>query len=240
MAVGAKNPSASISALESKLETNPWFPGFAHLAACYLEDGKVQKAIEVSLAGLAKFPQYATGRLVLGKCYEAQGRNIEAMLEYRRALKVVPDNRTVQALLQNVEQREQEAFRVFAEERTRKLKERKDSLTFEKYVAESGSEKESTVDFLLKRLQETKTHPQPAEGRAISAEQQLAPPGANKIVTATLAEIYANQGEYKEAIEAYKKLAERRPKEAERYERRIAQLEDLARLHQAEQKPPGE
>ena len=240
MAVPAKDPSASIPALESKLETNPWFPGFARLASCYLETGKVQKAIEVCLAGLAKFPQYATGRLVLGKCYEAQGRNIEAMLEYRRVLKAVPDNPTVQALLKSVEQREQEAFKVFAEERTRRLKERKDSLTFEKYVAENSSEKESTVDFLLKRLQEAKTHPQPATGRPASEEQPAAPPGANKIVTATLAEIYANQGEYKEAIEAYKKLAERRPKEAERYERRIAQLEELARLHQAEQKPPSE
>jgi tetratricopeptide (TPR) repeat protein len=239
MAVSAKNPATDISALESTLESNPWFPGYARLAFHYLESGKLQKAVDISLEGLTKFPQYATARLVLGKCYEALGRNIEAMLEYRRVLKAVPDNPTVQSLLKNVEQREQEAFKAFAEDRARKLKERKDSVTFEKYVAESGPEKESTVDFLLKRLQESKTHSQPVAGRSVSEEEPAPAPGANKIVTATLAEIYANQGEYKEAIEAYKKLAERRPKEAERYERRIAQLEELARLHQAEQKQPG-
>ena len=57
----------------------------------------------------------------------------------------------------------------------------------------------------------------------------------SKIVTATLAEIYATQGEYKEAIEAYKKLVSQRPIEAERYVKRITQLEELSRLQQAEQ-----
>ena len=45
---------------------------------------------------------------------------------------------------------------MFAEERARKLKEQKDSLTFEQFVSAHSSEKESTVDFLLKQLQEVK------------------------------------------------------------------------------------
>jgi cytochrome c-type biogenesis protein CcmH/NrfG len=48
-------------------------------------------------------------------------------------------------------------------------------------------------------------------------------------VTATLAEIYASQGEYNEAIEAYRTLAAQRPGSAERYQKRLAELEELRR-----------
>jgi tetratricopeptide (TPR) repeat protein len=159
------------------------------------------------------------------------------MLEYRRALKAVPDNATVQTLLRTVERREQEAFQAFAEERAKTLKDKKDSLTFEEYLAEDSSEKESTADFLLKRLQDVKQQLATTTPRDENSIQETRPAGGSPsttIVTATLAEIYANQGEYKEAIEAYRKLLDQRPVEAERYEKRIAQLEELTKLQQTD------
>jgi hypothetical protein len=53
------------------------------------------------------------------------------------------------------------------------------------------------------------------------------PASPARFVTATLAEIYASQGEYDEAIEAYRTLAVQRPGSAERYQKRLAELEDL-------------
>ena len=53
--------------------------------------------------------------------------------------------------------------------------------------------------------------------------------GGGKIVTVTLAEIYASQGEYSAAIDAYRRLSQQRPAEARRYERRIGELEMFAR-----------
>ncbi len=46
-------------------------------------------------------------------------------------------------------------------------------------------------------------------------------------VTPTLAEIYAKQGWFDDAIKAYKTLARNKPGEKERYEKRIAELEEL-------------
>jgi pentatricopeptide repeat protein len=54
-------------------------------------------------------------------------------------------------------------------------------------------------------------------------------------VTATLAEIYASQGEYREALEAYKRLREQNPADAPLYERRIAELTELARVQHADE-----
>jgi len=47
------------------------------------------------------------------------------------------------------------------------------------------------------------------------------------ILTATLAEIYTQQGEYKEAAEAYRLLIQQRPDEAGRYRERLAAVEKL-------------
>lgn len=46
-------------------------------------------------------------------------------------------------------------------------------------------------------------------------------------VTPTLAEIYAKQGWYDDAIKAYKTLAQNKPADRERYEQRVAELEEL-------------
>lgn len=219
--------------LEARMAANRNSPSFARLAFYQLQEGNVQRAVDLCVEGLKLYPNYATAHLVLGKCYEAMGRNVEAMLAYRRVARALPDNPTVQKLLKNVESREQAAFKAFAEERARKLKDRKDSITVEQYTAEEATEKESTVDFLLKRLQDVKRSarsPEPEDRR--QEEAQPAPAAGPKIVTATLAEIYANQGEYKEAIEAYRKLLSQRPVDAERYAKRIVQLEELSKVQQ--------
>ena len=229
-----KESALHIPPLEARLASNPASASFARLASCYLQEGQVQKAVDICLEGLKRYPTYATAHLVLGKCYEAMGRNIEAMLEYRRTLKAMPDNATVQVLLKQVEQREQESFKAFSEERMRKLKERKETVPFEKYVEEELPQKESTAEFLLRRLQDVKKSAPRTPSESGSGEEATQPVSPSKIVTATLAEIYATQGEYHEAIEAYKKLVDQRPLEAERYAKRIAELEELSRMQQAE------
>jgi tetratricopeptide (TPR) repeat protein len=52
-------------------------------------------------------------------------------------------------------------------------------------------------------------------------------PASMGFVTPTLAEIYAKQGWYDDAIKAYKTLARNKPAEKEKYEKRITELEAL-------------
>jgi len=224
-------PTSALPLMEARVAANPASAFFARVALFHLQQGRALEAMEMCNRGLQAHPHYAAGHLVLGRCYEAVGRSIEALLEYRRALKILPDNPTLQKLMHAIEQREKESFAAFAEERAKRLQARKDTLTVVEYVADETAEKESTVEFLLKRLQAAK-QPQSAP------EQPVQKPGrsAASIVTPTLAEIYASQGEYDEAVSAYRTLIGQRPEEAERYEKRVAQLEQLKKLQQAEQK----
>jgi hypothetical protein len=58
-----------------------------------------------------------------------------------------------------------------------------------------------------------------------ASEQDL--PVSMGFVTPTLAEIYAKQGWFDDAIKAYKVLARNKPGERERFEKRIEELEKL-------------
>jgi len=183
-----------------------------------MKDGQTQKAADFCVEGLKVFPDYTTAHLVLGQCYELLGRNVEAILEYRTALKSVPENAHVRNLLQRVEQREDEAFKAFAEERARKFKGRTGTLTLDTFALHpSGSVTKETGSSDEDPVEET-------------------PSPTSKIVTATLAEIYAKQGEFGEAIQTYRRLLKERPLESEQYTKRITELEELARIQQTEEK----
>jgi len=52
-------------------------------------------------------------------------------------------------------------------------------------------------------------------------------------VTPTLAEIYAKQGWYDDAIKAYRALAVSKPAEKEKFESRIKELEELKKQQDA-------
>jgi tetratricopeptide (TPR) repeat protein len=65
-----------------------------------------------------------------------------------------------------------------------------------------------------------------AQKETPAASEQDTPAGMG-FVTPTLAEIYAKQGWFDDAIKAYKTLAHNKPAEKEKYEKRISELEEL-------------
>ncbi len=195
--------------------------------------------MELCLAGTAAFPKYATGHLILGKCYEALNRFSEAASEYRKVLNVLPDSTAVRGILKEAESKEQEQFEKYAREQEKKL-EGKGSVPLEDFVAgkQAQIKEESAIEYLAKRLQDVKRiQPKPGAG-----EQNATPSDTRsiKFVTSTMAEIYVGQGEYTEAIEAYRELMRQHPEEADRYERRIAEIGELLAIQQRDRtlRPP--
>jgi tetratricopeptide (TPR) repeat protein len=145
------------------------------------------------------------------------------LLALRRALNVVPDNVTVRALLAEREATEQQEFEAFCARRRAELAGGPGTMSLEQFLV--GEETENTVDYLLKQLEEVRRRrPQEAPPEDSSAEDSEGPQSA-KIITVTLAEIYVSQGQFAEAIAAYRKLTELRPEEESRYTARIRELE---------------
>lgn len=76
--------------LEQKVESNPASPLFARLAGEYLSSGEREKAIEVSVNGLRRYPDYPTAHLILAKCYADEGHYATALEQIRAALEILP------------------------------------------------------------------------------------------------------------------------------------------------------
>ena len=81
-----------LAKLEKAYRQNPDFPFFARLADLYLKRGKAESALEICLQGCQDFPEYATGFLVLARCYEASGAVEEARDALDQALRIDPVN----------------------------------------------------------------------------------------------------------------------------------------------------
>ncbi len=177
-------------------------PRFVVQATALLTAGSIAGAVEMCRAGIARYPWYATGYWVLGKCYEAQGNLAAAGEQYGEVAVRLPGVPSVQN----------------AVERTR--------VPGNPPVVR-GVKEETDVDAMLRRLQEAKRPIPTASGADTPFVDMSIPHGESAIVTVTLAEIYAKQGEYREALEAYRKLIQQRPDEAGRHAMRVAELERL-------------
>ncbi len=177
-------------------------PRFVVHATALMAAGKLESAVETCLAGITRYPWYATGYWVLGKCYEAQGYLVAASAQYGEVAKRLPGLASVNS----------------AVERTR---------VADGAPAQVGGAGTTDVEELLRRLQEAKRPLVPDPGDHNPLVDISVPRGESSIVTVTLAEIYAKQGEYREALDAYRKLIQQRPDEAGRHAVRIAELERL-------------
>jgi len=198
---------------------SPWF---ARQAAERLAGGDAAGAVRVCTEGLERYPWYTTGMLLLARAYEELGRSAEAILEMRRAVGVYPEMQSLREALRRVEQREQQEFDTFVGQQEQSLSDSANTLTFEQYIEGKADEGESAVNFLQQQAVKKE------EKEEEPGDAHLKPEAPPKIVTPTLAEIYAAQGEYQEAINAYRALMGRRPDDSEQFQKRIQELEALA------------
>jgi tetratricopeptide (TPR) repeat protein len=94
---------------------------------------------------------------------------------------------------------------------------------------EQGTSSGETIEDLAEKLQSAKkiTPVIDLSTKSTIPTSETDTPASTGFVTPTLAEIYAKQGWYDDAIKAYHTLIVTKPAEKERFEKRIAELEEL-------------
>ena len=278
-----------IDFLSQKLASNSSSPIFARLADLYLVKGQTEEALKLCEEGVTMHPAYASGFVLLGRCYLAQQNNKKAEKALTRALQLTPYSQVARKLLDEIAPPAQVEGRVFeigdlpeegvsepvdtpftfsdtGEQETAispeispepsteaELVEPVETIgpfpSLDEYVQMHGASQEaghSLDDFLNgvmpQQAPETATEiednlgaiaAQLAQaGRIVPNEPEPVAPMRpdeamtfeSNIVTPTLAEIYASQGEYGAAIQAYEILMLSKPDDRERFERRIQEL----------------
>ena len=81
-----------ISKLEKAQRQNPGVPLFARVADEHLRRGRVSRALTLCQEGCERFPDYPTGFLLLGRCYQARGNFEKARNLFGLALRLDPEN----------------------------------------------------------------------------------------------------------------------------------------------------
>src|ERR1039458_1610488 len=91
-----------IDFLSQKLSDNPQSPLFARLADLYLSTNQSTEALKLCEAGVQTYSSYATGYVILGKCYSALNENSKARLAFAQALHLAPFNQLARKLLDEI------------------------------------------------------------------------------------------------------------------------------------------
>ncbi len=185
-----------------KLASNPSSPLFVRLASLYLDGNKVESALNLCESGVTRYPEYATAHLVLAKCYLRLQRFGDAKRELQRTLNLQPRCGVAEELVQEIRAHEQSGA----------MGERERSI--EEEASTPAAEYKDTPSSVS------------VEDDILAVESFIGDQTSVEIATPTLAEIYASQGAFREAIRTYRVLAARKPEEKERFEGRIKELKE--------------
>ncbi len=135
---------------------------------------------------------------------------------------------------------EEESFEAFSNRMKGELG-GENSMTLEEYLQPSSTDQPAeqqqtppepsgeTIEDLAEKLQSAKkiTPVINLSTKTTSPASEADTPASTGFVTPTLAEIYAKQGWYDDAIKAYRTLCINKPAEKDRFEKRITELEEL-------------
>lgn len=193
------------------------------------EEGQLQRIIDECLKALDKFPDDINIRRLLGETYFEDGRITEAESELKAVIAHIENAIScykIQTELLIKQQREDEAIK-----------------SLKLYLAHRPDDQEALS--LLESLQPPEEIPDklapPIVEEAISPEESEeeayevpVEEGLPDIATATLAEVYFDQGRIKEAVEIYEKVIAQNPDD-EKSRQRLDELRGIMEQDQREE-----
>ncbi len=221
-------------------EYNKKSPLFLRMANTEIENNNIDKAIEILNEGIKIYPNYAAAFLLLGKANILIGNYSAALKFIRKGSDFIHSKKTYDYYLKELENMKRQRSLFKKNSRTSflpqtELPESENEL--ELFEDEKGTnEIRETInsagdhlDQIDKEITNGKI-PDDYENDILSSSLLENFPDNNMIVTETLAKIYASQGEFKDAIEVYKKLIIRNPQKSEYYNQKINQLKSELEL----------
>jgi tetratricopeptide (TPR) repeat protein len=217
LAEGEIQLSPEIERMSDRLAKNPRSLIFASLADAYRKCNLADLAIEVVKDGLEIHPDYASAYIVLGRCYQDKKLFELAMSEYEHALELDPDNLVVLRLIGDLY--------LNLGDKGKCIK------TYRQLLDLDPSN--GDVEVKLEELERGDTNPPASENKLITenpgAENETnvvatADDAEPSLSSATIAELYIEQGHLDEAIEIYRQILVREP-DNERAQRRLEELE---------------
>jgi tetratricopeptide (TPR) repeat protein len=231
-----------ITKLEDKIRANPLSPEYVKLANYYLINGNVNEAVELLHAGLNFYPNYITARLILGKAYLANRYFLDAKRVFEQILSENPDMAIARKYLEiSADMAKNQVSRKIEEDIIPKLEFKApefndyeysynlfpsyeiDDFTRESVNPDEISESNEFTEF--RKIFESPHFFRRDSKKPVYEKKRLRNKLEVKVITETLADIFAKQGNYFDAIEAYTYLLKVKPERKEALENKINDVE---------------
>jgi tetratricopeptide (TPR) repeat protein len=231
-----------ITKLEDKIRNNPLSPEFVKLANYYIINSNVGEAIELLNAGLNFYPNYITARMLLGKAYLANRYFHDAKKIFEEILSKNPDMAIARKYLDIADDlAHNEVSRRHEEDVVPKLEFKApvyndfefnynlfpsyeiEELSGARIDLESVGESNDYADF--RKVFESPHYFKKDNAKPTYEKKRLKNKFEVRIITETLADIFAHQGNYFDAMEAYAYLIKIKPERKDAIESKISEVE---------------
>ena len=183
-------------------EFNKSSPIFVRVADNELQEGNVQRSIEILEKGLELFPDYSTAYFIYGMALAESDRIEEAKRAIIKGGEILDSKETTDYYLKLIDVHDEPIDDT------------------EKDELEELAEKLSNAKIEFSESADT-----PADNFEINEDDENLFP-AKDLVSETLAGIYFNQGNYEEAKSIYKTLIEIQPERADYYNKKISDINE--------------
>lgn len=231
-----------IQKLEEKIRANPLTPEFVKLANYYIANNNINEAIELLHAGIKFYPDYITAKLLLGKAYLANRYFFDAKKLFEQICNENPDLNIAHKYLDiSNDMVKNEVSRRHEEDIVPKLEFKAPvfndydfnynlfpSYEIDEFISDKVNVKEaeeSNEYSEFKKVFESPHYFQKVSAKPKYEKKRLKNKFEVKIITETLADIFAKQGNYFDAMEAYAHLLKIKPERKEILESKISEVE---------------
>lgn len=212
---------ADIKKYEEQLAASPDSYCFARLSEVYLKLGLVDDALHTAQKGVARHPAYVGGQRALAMAYQAKGMNSDCVEALSRIVDAMPDDVAAQKMLgkllasQGNISNAVKAFRTVLDFSPEDVECRVELAALERQVAFGADADVSDEEVIeeLEIIEELEVLDDEEGAGFCFEEEEQAPSAADAAVsepapfaTATLAELYIQQGFTDKALEVYRSI----------------------------------
>jgi tetratricopeptide (TPR) repeat protein len=219
-------------------ESNKKSPLFIRKADEEIKNNQIEKAVEILIAGLKIYPDYAAAHFILGRAYSLLGQFNFALKSIKTGSVLINSSETYDYYLKEIDSTRKQRSLFDSSSRTSffssdidsaqpiiapevkkeyeiKVPERVD----DPYVDIDDRLEEIAKEISLARLNDSTSGLNYEFSNIENFVEQ------DMFVSETLAKIYITQGEFREAIDVYQKLIKKTPAKQEYYLQKISELQ---------------
>jgi tetratricopeptide (TPR) repeat protein len=187
-------------------EYNKQSPLFVRVANGEIEKNNVDKGVEILREGLSVYPDYPVAHILLGKALMLLGKYKESLDSFRKGSELVNSHKVFEYYLHEVENLKKQ--RILFE-----------TTSLPGFI--DAEENRSSPDKKISLENELSSFNSMTDHKSYAAAPG---PGGDSIISETLANIYATQGEFREALSIFEKLLNKNPQKRDYYLEKISEL----------------